>query len=90
MEEWAAWGAAHEDILPFVAVSAGTSEDDFNKVAAVLKVVNVPFICLDVANGYSEYVSAMCLRMFCSIQYFRTFGLCNDISPHVLNLVVFI
>ncbi len=64
VEEWAVWGAAHEDILPFVAVSAGTSEDDFKKVAAVLNVVNVPFICLDVANGYSEYVSIISWNIF--------------------------
>jgi GMP reductase len=57
VEEWGAWADAHPDILPFVAVSSGTSEEDFKKTAAILsRVKDVPFICLDVANGYSEHV----------------------------------
>lgn len=56
--EWSAWAEAHPEALPFVAVSAGTSEDDFQKIQAILAAVPaVPFICLDVANGYSEFVS---------------------------------
>ena len=34
----------------------GTSDADFAKVDAIMDVVDVPFICLDVANGYSEHV----------------------------------
>jgi GMP reductase len=56
VDEWAAWAETHKDILPFVAVSSGTSEEDFNKTAEILARVDVPFICLDVANGYSEHV----------------------------------
>ena len=56
-EEWANWTAAHPDVLPSMAVSSGTSEEDFKKVGDILAVVNVPIICLDVANGYSEHVS---------------------------------
>lgn len=55
-EEWASWAAAHPDVLKFMAVSSGTSEEDFKKVGAILQVADVPFICLDVANGYSEHV----------------------------------
>jgi GMP reductase len=40
--------------LPYLAVSSGISEEDSNKLARIMEVVNVPFICLDVANGYSE------------------------------------
>lgn len=57
VEEWGAWADAHPDILQYVAVSSGTSDADFTKTSAILARVNVPFICLDVANGYSEYVS---------------------------------
>ncbi len=57
VEEWGAWADAHPDILQYVAVSSGTSDADFAKTSAILARVNVPFICLDVANGYSEYVS---------------------------------
>lgn len=58
VEEWDAWAKAHPEVLPFVAVSSGTSEEDFKKVADILAKVDVPFICLDVANGYSEHVSS--------------------------------
>lgn len=55
VEEWGAWADVHPDILQYVAVSSGTSDADFAKTSAILARVNVPFICLDVANGYSEY-----------------------------------
>lgn len=59
VEEWGTWADAHPEVLPFVAVSAGTSDEDFKKVADILeRVKDVPFICLDVANGYSENVSS--------------------------------
>jgi GMP reductase len=58
VDEWAAWGNSHRDVLPFVAVSSGTSHEDFEKTNAILAQVDVPFICLDVANGYSEHVIA--------------------------------
>lgn len=59
VEQWTAWAAAHPEATPYVAVSAGTSEDDFQKIQAILAAVpSVPFICLDVANGYSEFFVA--------------------------------
>jgi GMP reductase len=57
VDEWAAFAESHPEILPFMAVSSGISEDDFKKVGEILAKVDVPFICLDVANGYSEHVS---------------------------------
>ena len=57
VEEWSAWAESHKEILPYIAVSSGISEEDFQKTSAVLAKVDVPFICLDVANGYSEHVS---------------------------------
>lgn len=55
VEEWSAWAEGHKDVLNYVAVSSGTSDADFAKVNAVMDAVGVPFICLDVANGYSEH-----------------------------------
>ncbi|OQR95556.1 GMP reductase 2 [Thraustotheca clavata] len=53
--EWEQFGIEHPDILPYVAVSAGTSDSDLERVAAVLKKFEaITFVCLDVANGYSE------------------------------------
>lgn len=35
-------------------VSAGSRKEDFETLQAFLSIFDVPFICLDVANGYSE------------------------------------
>jgi len=37
-----------------IAVSVGTSEKDFSKLAEIIAATPVNMICLDVANGYSE------------------------------------
>ena len=55
VEQWEGFAATHSACLPFVAVSAGTSDADFEMLQQVLSAVKaVRFICLDVANGYSE------------------------------------
>ncbi len=41
--------------LNHFAVSTGTSEDDFQRLTVVLTGTNAQFICIDVANGYSEH-----------------------------------
>lgn len=55
VEEWVDFGNKFPDALPHVAVSSGTSEADFEKLKDITAKVNVPFVCLDVANGYSEH-----------------------------------
>mgnify|MGYP005990463837 CR=1 FL=1 len=53
--QWAQFAADHPGTLPFVAVSAGVSKADFEKTQRILHAIpSVKFICLDVANGYSE------------------------------------
>eukprot|EP00644_Phytophthora_capsici_P004846 jgi/Phyca11/502600/fgenesh2_kg.PHYCAscaffold_1_\ len=55
-QEWAAFAAKHPDVMPTVAVSAGSSAADIDKITAILKShPDIRFICLDVANGYSEF-----------------------------------
>jgi GMP reductase len=59
IDDWKQFGAAYPLVLPYVCVSAGTSDDDFNKLATILSALpEVHFICLDVANGYSEHFVA--------------------------------
>lgn len=62
-EEWFKWAETPEaaEALQYVAVSAGTSEADFEKVKTILaKLHDVRMICLDVANGYTElFVNAV-------------------------------
>lgn len=56
VEEWGTWASANPELLDYVAVSSGTSEEDFAKVEAIMtKVPGIKAICLDVANGYSEH-----------------------------------
>ncbi len=45
-----------ETVLNHIMVSTGTSETDFNKLSQVLSLSTaLRFICIDVANGYSEH-----------------------------------
>lgn len=54
--EWAAFATQHPDALPTVAVSAGSSAADIERITEVLTAhPTIRFICLDVANGYSEF-----------------------------------
>ena len=61
VDEWKAFAQEKPEIAQYVCVSAGTSANDLNKLDAILTACpNVNFICLDVANGYSEFfVSAV-------------------------------
>jgi GMP reductase len=57
--EWKTFADSSPNTLPFVAVSAGTSRTDLDKMDAILKACpKVRMICLDVANGYSEFFVA--------------------------------
>lgn len=54
--EWSAFATTYPDALTTVAVSAGSSATDIEKITVVLKAhPSIRFICLDVANGYSEF-----------------------------------
>jgi GMP reductase len=55
VDEWKAFGAENPALLSFVCCSSGTSDADFTKLEDILTAVKVEMICLDVANGYSEY-----------------------------------
>jgi len=55
VEQWQQFGAAHPDALEYVGVSSGISQADFEKLQQVLEALpQLAFVCLDVANGYSE------------------------------------
>lgn len=43
-------------LFQHVAASSGSGKADFEKLCAILEAVpTIKYICLDVANGYSEY-----------------------------------
>lgn len=60
VEEWNAFLAdAPAGIENFIAVSTGTGESDFEKLKTVIAAnAHLKFICIDVANGYSEHFVA--------------------------------
>ncbi|MCT4586513.1 MAG: GMP reductase [Carboxylicivirga sp.] len=57
LEEWNSFiSNAPEGIENFIAVSTGTGEKDLEKVEAIFNAnPQLKFICIDVANGYSEH-----------------------------------
>ena len=60
IEEWNYFiKNAPKDICDFIAVSTGTGQHDFKKIAAIFNHnPQLKFICIDVANGYSEHFVA--------------------------------
>lgn len=62
-EEWTTWASGSgREALPFVAVSTGILTADLTKLSSILEAVpEIKFICVDVANGYSE-VFVQCIR----------------------------
>jgi GMP reductase len=56
VDDWKAFAKKNPETLPYVACSAGTADADFKRLQDVLTAVpEVQFICLDVANGYSQF-----------------------------------
>lgn len=48
--------SAPKNIVDHIAVSTGTSNDDFSKLSKIIELFpQLRFICIDVANGYSEH-----------------------------------
>nr|WP_321407892.1 GMP reductase [uncultured Carboxylicivirga sp.] len=48
--------SAPENIEKFIAISTGTGDKDLEKISKVIEVhPQLEFICIDVANGYSEH-----------------------------------
>ncbi|GAB6020750.1 hypothetical protein CHUAL_003413 [Chamberlinius hualienensis] len=56
VEEWKQIAEECPEILQNVALSSGLNKADFDRLASIIHAVpGVRFICLDVANGYSEH-----------------------------------
>lgn len=56
VEDWVKFAKEAPEAIPHVAASSGTGSGDFERLKAILAAVPaVSFICLDVANGYSEH-----------------------------------
>lgn len=55
VQEWKEFADKNPNVMNHVAVSSGISEDDFKKLGEIIAATPVKMICLDVANGYSEF-----------------------------------
>jgi len=53
-QEWKLQAKNNINVIKHCLVSSGIHDEDFARLKAVMKVVNCPFICLDIANGYTE------------------------------------
>lgn len=55
VEEWQKFSQKNPETLNYVFISSGIKQDDFDKLKIIMRHADLPFICLDVANGYSQY-----------------------------------
>ncbi|XP_045191423.2 GMP reductase 2-like [Mercenaria mercenaria] len=56
VDAWVEFARENKDILEHVAASTGTGSGDLKKLKEILDAVpGVKYICVDVANGYSEH-----------------------------------
>ncbi|XP_068251907.1 GMP reductase 1 isoform X1 [Nyctibius grandis] len=56
LEEWKLFAADHPECLEHVAASSGSGKADLDKLTSILEAIPlIRYICLDVANGYSEH-----------------------------------
>uniref|UniRef100_A0A673FY83 GMP reductase n=1 Tax=Sinocyclocheilus rhinocerous TaxID=307959 RepID=A0A673FY83_9TELE len=56
LEEWKTFAASHPECLEHVAASSGSGAADLEKLCSILEAIPlIQYICLDVANGYSEH-----------------------------------
>jgi len=56
VEQWKQFALEAPEALKYVAASSGTGDGDWERLQAILAAVpQISFICLDVANGYSEH-----------------------------------
>lgn len=55
-DEWKNFSALNPDCIKNIAASSGTGNDDYQRLSSILEAVpELSFICLDVANGYSQH-----------------------------------
>uniref|UniRef100_A0A8C7IJR0 GMP reductase n=1 Tax=Oncorhynchus kisutch TaxID=8019 RepID=A0A8C7IJR0_ONCKI len=56
VDDWKEFATKNQECVQSVAVSTGTGEGDFDRLGEILAAVpQLQYICVDVANGYSEH-----------------------------------
>ena len=73
IDQWKSWVHSHAQdkaIFNHVMVSTGTSEADFNKISEIFSFADeIPFICVDIANGYSEHLTHFIQKVRAAFPY---------------------
>ncbi len=54
-KDWQDFAAKHDGLQNNIFITAGSSDNDFNNLRDILKVIDYQMICLDIANGYSQH-----------------------------------
>ena len=54
-EDWVEELNCNKSLKNLVFVTSGSSEEDFQNLEKVCRQVDIPMICLDIANGYSQH-----------------------------------
>lgn len=54
LDDWKKAVKEHKNVINGCFISLGISDAELEKLHAVMKIIKLPFICLDVANGYTE------------------------------------
>lgn len=62
VEQWEEQKRLH-DQMPYAMYSLGTSMEDFDKLTKVYSLCDLKWICIDVANGYSQHFLAFIERV---------------------------
>ncbi len=52
---WQQFSSEHPQVIVSCFISSGISDDDFKNLQIIMKKVTSEFICLDVANGYTQH-----------------------------------
>ena len=56
LEEWITFSKKSPEALPYTAVTSGTGKGELENLRSIVNTIpEIQYICLDVANGYSEH-----------------------------------
>jgi GMP reductase len=54
LESWEKFISTQAKAFPYCFISIGIHKEDLLRLQQIMKIATIPFICLDVANGYTE------------------------------------
>jgi len=56
LEAWQEFSNDHPQAMPYVALSVGASDSDYENMCNILGAIDgIKYVCIDVANGYSQH-----------------------------------